>query len=269
MKITTIPEGSPITVDVAVFTRTIDTEHNVKELAIILKQMSDQHLAMPSVAIDAETSLEEASRQVVDEVLSEAKATPPLEPYIWQSEAGTTLRRNRHTHVGHIAIAGLIKIPQDSNLVAVRANRFITPDSFSNSAISLNIDPAESMIIMLGLASLRSINVIEWRASATTSARKRTLPILARLLPDPTRFTVADLRQAIEAVLGLPEESEAIVAQRRVSLDDRGLLDIRNFSRSALRPSFGIVSTGEMYETDGRPASLYRIPDNVLQVRPS
>lgn len=214
------------TADVALFTV------SQGELGIVLERQDDEKVLLPSRRLDTSIPLANAAVQEVGNVVSHAETVPPLEPYAWQVSAEYDPSDLR-LRVGHAAVAGALNFPAGGRYTVANPQSLL-----ATSESSHQLTPEETVIVQAAISSLRQ--AIELHARHPTVASENTGPIVARLLPDPHCFTMAELRTVFEVTSGVE-------------------LDKRTFDRNVRAILPGIIDTGDKTLTNGRgkPATVY------------
>ena len=214
-----------MTTDIAIF----GLHPTSGELAVLLQQ-DGKNLALPSALLSDPLSLERIQNQAIDALGFDLPITPIVE------QTATLLDQDtrQSIRIGYVAVSSL---RETNNSTLLNPNRL---------AKVPNVTLTAKEIVANGLAWLHHPFTFNLSPRFGAKTHNSTLKILARLVLNPREFTISELRQASEAILG---ES----------------LDPANFSRTAMG-YLGIIPTDyETSGTEGRPARLYTMPPSILE----
>ncbi|HSX07519.1 MAG TPA: hypothetical protein VLG11_01360 [Candidatus Saccharimonadales bacterium] len=209
-------------------------------LAVLTTWAEGKH-SLPNTYLRADhPDLPAVTRQALYSAFGDAQPTlEPVTTYI-RSES-----KNDDIEIGYAALARLVDISSNPALIPVPLPHI--------EGRSLGLTDIEIEFTKLGLEAFRKFPNISWSARLQ---HPDTLPRLARLVENPRRFTIAELRVAYEALLydtmdpsGRPQSAEDYI-------------DPANFQRTVRDTP--IVPLSEQYVGKGRPASLWTMPPAVL-----
>jgi hypothetical protein len=238
------PEGAALvssTVYVSPFTMQGD------QLAVALRRDEHDHLVLPSTpllkthAVPGKPMLETAAEDALSrQVVQDAPLT--AEPLLTQ--AGTAVT-DPCSKTGFMAALRFIKPPKQTDTVTL-----VPLQDIANASIEL--PETDQQALQAGLERLQPPKNVSWGVAL---GLPESVIILSRLVRDPHRFTLDELRIAYRALL------YSSLQPGQTTLPE---LERANFSRAA-RNELSLIEVGQTVRTKGRPAGLWSMPQGVLE----
>ena len=214
---------------------------NQGQLGVVVKEEADGNLSLPNTVSRGPSSSEDAASLVVKEVLEHAVEAPPLEPCIWQLGAENVDYTAHLVRVGYTAVAGVFELSPDNDFTIVEPDVLLTAGDAEPQLI-----PEDLVVLQAAVASLREATDIKALHALykfyKSTGRRNTGPIVARLVSNPDKFTILEVRTIFEVISGNRHQRDTV----------------RRYIHDVLP---GLVKTeDETVGLSGRPARYYSMP---------
>lgn len=213
------------------------------ELALLTVD-SGTKWSLPQAVVGRDQTAEQSAQEALKAAFGDAR--PTVEPLIVASYCEATPSA---VLLGHTAVIRLTE--QSKSVQAIPLHRF--------SSSTMGLSTMEMDFVDHGLKRLRSYEQGDWNFYLSDySEPDFTLRILSRLVGDPRRFTLSELRTTFEAFLSAPHPNQPREQQK---------INGPNFYRSTASL---LLPTGEYSQPPkGRPAQLYSMRPHILDGRSS
>ena len=212
----------------------------------------DEQLALLTVAEGARHSLpyevlrhdqthEHAAEVALDNAFGDAR--PTIEPLIDWSQSKVS---GAVYAVGNTAVVTLMEPERAANARPVPLSAVADP--------AIGLSALEIDLVAWGIKKLRPYERGDWNYYlGDRCGPDYGLSILSRLVSDPRRFVIAELRTAFEAYLSAPLPGQTREAHK---------INPQNFHGTMAEK---LIPTGEYTQhSTGRPAQFYSMPERIL-----